>query len=143
MPNGVKEVVEERVVKEVVRGMIPPGESDMWEAVALTVPPLVPANVHLTCRLLDVQYRIDMILEPPLPSADLKVSMPLTIGSVPLRNRFTTFLPPGETRRASGLPGINYSNFREYQTTTPPVLSTSLFLTFCLHFGLFNSTWCL
>ncbi|XP_045138302.1 LOW QUALITY PROTEIN: arrestin domain-containing protein 17-like [Portunus trituberculatus] len=114
MPNGVKEVVEERVVKEVVRGMIPPGESDMWEAVALTVPPLVPANVHLTCRLLDVQYRIDMILEPPLPSADLKVSMPLTIGSVPLRNRFTTFLPPGETRRASGLPGINYSNFPFY-----------------------------
>lgn len=60
MPNGVKEVVEERVVKEVVRGMIPPGESDMWEAVALTVPPLVPANVNLTCRLLDVQYRIDV-----------------------------------------------------------------------------------
>ena len=60
MPNGVKEVVEERVVQEVVRGIIPPGESDMWEGVALTVPPLVPANIHLTCRLLHVQYRIDV-----------------------------------------------------------------------------------
>ncbi|XP_050687693.1 arrestin domain-containing protein 17-like isoform X2 [Eriocheir sinensis] len=119
MPNGVKEVVEERVVKEVVRGMIPPGESDMWEGVALTVPPLVPANVHLTCRLLHVQYRIDMILEPPLPSSDLRVSMPLTIGSVPLRSRFTTFLPPGETRRSTGLPGINYANFRDATPNIP------------------------
>ncbi|XP_071547693.1 arrestin domain-containing protein 17-like [Panulirus ornatus] len=114
MPNGVKEMVEERVLKEIVRGIIPPGESDMWENVGITVPPLVPANVHLTCRLLHVQYRIDLILEPPLPSSDLRVSLPLTIGSVPLRNRFSSFLPPGETRKPTGLPGINYPNFPSY-----------------------------
>lgn len=60
MPNGVKTHVEERVVREVVRGMTPPGDSDLWESVAITVPPLVPANVHLTCRLLRVSYRIDV-----------------------------------------------------------------------------------
>ncbi|XP_047493442.1 arrestin domain-containing protein 17-like [Penaeus chinensis] len=114
MPNGVKELVEERVLKEIVRGIIPPGESDLWEEVALTVPPLVPANVHLTCRLLHVDYRIDMILEPPLPSGDLKVSLPITIGSVPLRNCFSNFLPPNETREPCELPGINYPNFPPY-----------------------------
>ncbi|KAK3863365.1 hypothetical protein Pcinc_030862 [Petrolisthes cinctipes] len=114
MPNGVKTLVEERVVREVVRGMTPPGDSDLWESVAITVPPLVPANVHLTCRLLHVTYRIDMILEPPLPSADLRVSLPLLIGSVPLRNRFSSFLPPEETRKPCGLPGIKYASFPTY-----------------------------
>ncbi|XP_037786438.1 arrestin domain-containing protein 17-like [Penaeus monodon] len=114
MPNGVKEFVEERVLKEIVRGIIPPGESDLWEEVAITVPPLVPANVHLTCRLLHVDYRIDMILEPPLPSGDLRVSLPILIGSVPLRNCFSNFLPPNETREPCGLPGINYPNFPPY-----------------------------
>ncbi|XP_053640537.1 arrestin domain-containing protein 17-like [Cherax quadricarinatus] len=111
MPNGVKEVVEERVVKEVVRGMIPPGESDLWENVALVVPPLVPANIHLTCRLLHVKYRLDMILELPVPSSEMRVSLPLIIGSVPLRNRFSSFLPPSETRKVSDLPGIKYPNY--------------------------------
>ncbi|XP_066945548.1 thioredoxin-interacting protein-like isoform X1 [Macrobrachium rosenbergii] len=110
MPNGVKTMVEERILKEVVRGIIPPGESDMWENVSLTVPPLVPANVHLTCRLLHVEYRLDMILELPLPSGELRVSLPVTIGSVPLRNRFDSFLPPNETRKPSALPGIKYPN---------------------------------
>ncbi|KAK7081823.1 hypothetical protein SK128_009895, partial [Halocaridina rubra] len=59
MPNGVKEMVEERIVKEIVRGYLEPGETDMWDKVAITVPPLVPANVHLTCRLLHVEYRLD------------------------------------------------------------------------------------
>ncbi|KAG7157322.1 Arrestin domain-containing protein 17-like 1 [Homarus americanus] len=107
-------LLQERVLKEIVRGIIPPGESDMWENVAIVVPPLVPANVHLTCRLLRVQYRLDMILEPPLPSSDLRVSLPLIIGSVPLRNRFSSFLPPGETRKPTGLPGIKYKNYPSY-----------------------------
>lgn len=55
-----------------------------------------------------------IILEPPLPSKDLRVSLPLVIGSVPLRNRFSSFLPPEETRKpSSGLPGVNYSKFRK------------------------------
>ncbi|XP_068216039.1 arrestin domain-containing protein 3-like isoform X2 [Palaemon carinicauda] len=114
MPNGVKTIVEERILKEIVRGIIPPGETDMWENVTLTVPPLVPANVHLTCRLLHVEYRLDMVLELPLPSKELRVSLPVTIGSVPLRSCFDKFLPPKETRKPCGLPGINYANYPSY-----------------------------
>ncbi|XP_069173930.1 arrestin domain-containing protein 17-like [Procambarus clarkii] len=114
MPNGVKELEEERVLKEIVRGIIPPGESDVWENVAITVPPIVPANVHLTCRLLHVQYRLDMLLELSAPLSALQVSLPITIGTVPLRKRFSTFLPPGETRKPCRLPGIKYPDYPSY-----------------------------
>ena len=60
MPNNIKTLVEERVIKEIVRGMIPSGESDFWESVAITVPPLVTNNVHLTCRLIEISYRLEV-----------------------------------------------------------------------------------
>ncbi|KAK7081822.1 hypothetical protein SK128_009894, partial [Halocaridina rubra] len=55
-----------------------------------------------------------MILELPLPSSDLRVSVPIIIGSVPIRNRFASFLPPSETRKSCGLPGISYANYPSY-----------------------------
>ena len=60
MPNDIKVLHQQRVIKEIVRGMIPSGESDFWEKVAITVPPLVPNNVHITCRLIHISYRIEV-----------------------------------------------------------------------------------
>ncbi|CAL4074128.1 unnamed protein product, partial [Meganyctiphanes norvegica] len=115
MPNGVKEITEERILQEVVRGITPPGETDFWENVALDVPPLVTPNVHIACRLMAVHYRLDMILELPRPLSDLRVSLPIIIGSVPLRSTFSSFLPPSETTKSEGLPGIDYNNVPSYE----------------------------
>ncbi|XP_064098042.1 uncharacterized protein LOC135209263 isoform X4 [Macrobrachium nipponense] len=57
---------------------------------------------------------LQMILELPLPSGELRVSLPVIIGSVPLRNHFDSFLPPNETRKPSALPGIRYPNIPSF-----------------------------
>ena len=61
MPNKVKTIVDKRVVHEIVRGMIPPGESDIWEEVAIPIPALVPANLHIGGRLIRVDYTVEVL----------------------------------------------------------------------------------
>ncbi|KAF2345062.1 Arrestin C-terminal-like domain, partial [Trinorchestia longiramus] len=115
MPNKLKTHVEQRVVKEVVRGIIPPGESDIWDGVALLVPPLSPCNIHISGRLIKVDYCVEMVLELPLPWKHLRVTLPITIGSVPLRSDFKSFMPPPLTiEKQRPLPKINYSEFPLY-----------------------------
>ena len=57
-----------------------------------------------------------MILELPMPWKELKVSIPISIGSVPLQHNFDSFLPPKEFQdkeNAQSLPGVKYDNLRE------------------------------
>ena len=61
MPNKVKTIVDKRVVHEIARGMIAPGESDIWEEVAIPIPTLVPANLHIGGRLIRVDYTVEVL----------------------------------------------------------------------------------
>ena len=55
-----------------------------------------------------------MIVELPVPWDDLRVSIPLDIGTVPLRQLFQSFLPPKEVQDDSpSIPGVPYPNFRK------------------------------
>ncbi|XP_018020018.1 uncharacterized protein LOC108676457 [Hyalella azteca] len=110
MPNKIKTHVERRIVKEIVRGMIPPGESDIWEKVALHVPPLAPANLHISGRLMRVDYCVEMVLELHQPWKPLRVSLPIKLGSVPLTANFADFLPPPPAAKQPSLPKITYKN---------------------------------
>ena len=51
----------------------------------------------------------------PRPWKDLKVSIPITIGSVPLRSHFDTFLPSLDPKKKYLVPpGIKYPDFRKF-----------------------------
>lgn len=60
MPNDVKTHSEDRVIKEIVRGALHPGETDFWEDINILIPPVAPNNLHFTCRLMELQYKIEV-----------------------------------------------------------------------------------
>lgn len=61
MPNDLKSHRVERIVREVVRGTLAPGESDFWEDVQILVPPIVPGNLHIHSRLMHVEYKLEVL----------------------------------------------------------------------------------
>merc|ERR1712179_520432 len=85
---------ERRVVAEIRRGRIGPGTSDYWEGVMMRVPALPPTNLAGTCNIIDVQYRLDFHVDPSGMSFDLVVSLPITIGTIPLQEYIPTLAPP-------------------------------------------------
>jgi hypothetical protein len=89
-----KNKTERRVVAEIRRGRIGPGTSDYWEGVMMRVPALPPTNLAGTCNIIDVQYKLDFHVDPSGMSFDLVVSLPLTIGTIPLQEYFPTLAPP-------------------------------------------------
>ena len=54
-------------------------------------------------------------MELPIPWGELKVILPITIGSVPLRSDFQHLLPQSvtATEKQRRLPRISYADFRE------------------------------
>jgi len=89
-----KNKTERRVVAEIRRGRIGPGTSDYWEGVLMRVPALPPTNLAGTCNIIDVQYRLDFHVDPSGMSFDLVVSLPITIGTIPLQEYIPTLAPP-------------------------------------------------
>jgi len=89
-----KNKTERRVVAEIRRGRIGPGTSDYWEGVLMRIPALPPTNLAGTCNIIDVQYRLDFHVDPSGMSMDLVVSLPITIGTIPLMEYIPTLAPP-------------------------------------------------
>jgi len=89
-----KNKTEQRVVSEIRRGRIGPGTSDFWEGVNMRVPALPPTNLGGTCNIIDVQYRLDFHVDPSGMSFDLVVTLPITIGTIPLTQYIPTLTPP-------------------------------------------------
>lgn len=89
-----KNKTEKRVVAEIRRGRIGPGSSDYWEGVLMRVPALPPTNLAGTCNIIDVQYKLDFHVDPSGMSFDLVVSLPITIGTIPLMEYIPTLAPP-------------------------------------------------
>ena len=70
------------------------GESDMWEGVTMRVPAVPPTNLAGNSRIISVNYTLDFHVDPSGPSFDLVVSLPLTIGTIPLQEYMKTLAPP-------------------------------------------------
>ena len=60
----------------------------------MRIPAVPPTNLAGNCSIIDVQYRLDFIVEPSGPAFDLLVSVPIIIGTIPLQEYITTFLAP-------------------------------------------------
>eukprot|EP00092_Neocalanus_flemingeri_P038523 GFUD01041941.1.p1 GENE.GFUD01041941.1~~GFUD01041941.1.p1 ORF type:complete len:441 (+),score=97.82 GFUD01041941.1:135-1457(+) len=99
-----KNKTERRVVAEIRRGRIAPKDSDMWEGVLMRVPALPPTNLAGTCNIIDVQYKLDFHVDPSGMSFDLVVSLPITIGTIPLMEYIPTLAPPPPYPAKEGYP---------------------------------------
>lgn len=51
---------DEAIVSQKVRGAIPPGESSIWNGEGPRVPPVPPSSSMLDCKLITIDYRLDV-----------------------------------------------------------------------------------
>ena len=88
--NGIKNTT--RILQEVRRGPIGAHGLDSWEEMPLRIPPIPPTGLG-GCRIIDVTYRLEFIVDPSGIGFDLKISMPIMIGNIPLRTFFQQIIP--------------------------------------------------
>lgn len=100
-----------KVISEASQGAIPPGESDVWNAVPLRVPAVPPSGLT-GCNIIDVHYEVNFIVDPSGPAFDLLVTLPIVVGTIPLRDFFNVYQtqPP------------RYKESLVYTPTAPPLL---------------------
>ena len=80
--NGTKSST--RILQEVRKGPIDSGKSDSWDGQPLSIPPVPPTGLG-GCRIMDVSYRLEFRVDPSGIGFDLVVSIPITVGTIPLR----------------------------------------------------------
>src|SRR5205807_1816035 len=75
-----------RTLGEVFKGEIAPNESQQWQGTAgetIRIPPVPPMLYN--CQIIQIQYLLKFTVVPSGPSFSLDVDLPLTIGTIPLR----------------------------------------------------------
>eukprot|EP00092_Neocalanus_flemingeri_P026417 GFUD01028635.1.p1 GENE.GFUD01028635.1~~GFUD01028635.1.p1 ORF type:complete len:421 (+),score=80.89 GFUD01028635.1:75-1265(+) len=82
--------VEEYIIFEYKKGAIAPGESDSWHDTALKIPTLPPSDLPY-CNNIVIRYTLEFRVEPSGAGFDLKLKVPIVIGTIPLRSTFNQF----------------------------------------------------
>ncbi|CAG9581000.1 unnamed protein product [Danaus chrysippus] len=75
---------EVRELARVVHGRVRGGQAQRWRDV-LYVPPLPPTNLR-GCHLISVQYDVFFILEPKSLEKEVKLQLPVLLGTYPFRD---------------------------------------------------------
>ena len=88
--NGIKKT--SRILQEIRRGPIGAHGLDSWEAQPLTIPAIPPTGLG-GCNIIDVAYRLEFIVDPSGIGFDLKISVPIMIGNIPLRSIYQQIFP--------------------------------------------------
>ena len=60
----------------------------------LLIFPVPPTNLGGQCGFIQISYSLTLLVEAPSMSLDLKVSLPITIGTIPLQESMSTLAPP-------------------------------------------------
>ncbi|XP_062597207.1 arrestin domain-containing protein 17-like [Saccostrea cucullata] len=71
-------------IARVVHQDIQPGETETWSGDSLVIPPLPPSFL-VGCKIIDINYFFELIVEPPWPATSLCVPLLIIIGTTPLR----------------------------------------------------------
>jgi hypothetical protein len=59
--KGFQNHMDEVVISQVYRGRVACSESDTWDGVPITVPPLPPTSkLENFCKLMEIEYRLDV-----------------------------------------------------------------------------------
>ncbi|GBP54658.1 Arrestin domain-containing protein 4 [Eumeta japonica] len=83
--HGKTAAREVRELAVLTRGKVRPGESDEWRDELLYVPPLPPTNLR-GCHLISVQYDVFFIIEPKSLEKEVKLQLPILLGTYPFRD---------------------------------------------------------
>lgn len=105
---------------------IGPGDCQTWSDAAIRLPP-VPLTL-MNCSIINISYAIVFKITPSGPSFSLSIELPLTVGSVPLRQQIPQFqqayrqfsMEHGGGDQFSGLPP-SYPAAAAVQPTAPPM----------------------
>ena len=77
--------MEETVVEKVRREEnIRPRSVELWEG-RISLPSLPPTGLAGNCGIIDVQYWLDLCVDPTGPSFDLVVRLPIMLGTLPIQ----------------------------------------------------------
>ena len=115
------------ILQEVKRGPIEAGESDVWNGQPLLIPAVPPSGLG-GCRIMDVSYRLEFRVDPSGVGFDLVVSIPITVGTIPLRQYFqqivsamSNYPTSARTIGLTGHQGVNkLEPFSEAAAGPPP-----------------------
>ncbi|KRT85681.1 hypothetical protein AMK59_1921 [Oryctes borbonicus] len=103
MARGKVVQSERRELASLTRGKIKPGERDEWTNEQLYVPPLPPTNLR-GCHLIKIQYDVYFIIEPKSFEKEVKLQLPITMATYPLRSLETEGVHKEGTHYPSTLP---------------------------------------
>ncbi|CAH1393359.1 unnamed protein product [Nezara viridula] len=94
---------ETRELVALTRGKIRPGANDEWNNEQIYVPPLPPTNLR-GCHLIRVQYDVYFIIQPKSFEKEVKLQLPITLATYPLRGNEGTLRGKHGTHYPSTLP---------------------------------------
>ena len=77
------------------------GDNNHWEG-SLRLPALAASGLAGHCSIIDVQYRLDLHVDPSGPSFDLVVSFPLLLGTIPLQEAIPGLTSSNDTQFGGG-----------------------------------------
>ncbi|CAB3240154.1 unnamed protein product [Arctia plantaginis] len=99
--HGKVAAKEVRELAVLTHGKTRAGASDVWQHELLYVPPLPPTNLR-GCHLISVQYDVFFIIEPKSLEKEIKLQLPILVGTYPFREEGEE--PQAPTHYPSTLP---------------------------------------
>ena len=72
------------VVKLTREENIKPRSCDSWNG-TLPLPSLPPTGLTGSCTIIDVQYRLELCVDPSGPAFDLELQLPVTLGTISIQ----------------------------------------------------------
>ncbi|CAL8118046.1 unnamed protein product [Orchesella dallaii] len=79
---------QKKTVCELKGPAIECGDHEMWCPTSLTIPPMPPTRLGGNCRIIDVQYFLEVEMSISGLSTALSGELPIIIGTIPLRTTF-------------------------------------------------------
>lgn len=85
-------ITEIRNLIEVERGLIEQGYTDKWNDEPIPIPSVAPSFLN-GCENINIDYYIEFVIEPIGAKLRPTVTLPIVIGTIPLKQNFSSFLP--------------------------------------------------
>lgn len=118
---------ETKTISSIERGLIAPHSHEQWSNQPLRIPALPPTRLGGMCRIINIEYFLQFTLDPSgTCTSDLDFTFPVTIGTIPLRTDFNTFLRPQTMPVVSAPPLVDFGQ-AAYHAPTAPALEMPTF----------------
>jgi len=100
--EGHEETIYTTIVER-EKGGVYPGDSEVWKDSTMKVPALPPSELP-RCTNIEIKYEIEFTCETRGFGSNLRVSVPVFIGTIPLKSSFSQFRARPSTNIAPSVP---------------------------------------